>query len=289
MAERGKTVRLFLIEGTPTGRMKCELSNWTGVAYRIPHTMISKCTDRKELNNTGVYFLIGKDEDGITDKIYIGEAENVLPRINQHIIAGTKEWQDWTDCVIFVNKDDALNKAMVKYLENALYVLAKKANRCTIYNGNTPTKSSLSETDETEMLEYLDNLRLLMGAMGYKFLEEMESVPHKDNNGQLLTLKSPKSTYEATGKVTEDGFIVFKGSKITNDIANSFNKYGYCALREKLIANGTIVNFEFVKDYLFSSCSAASSVIQGHNTNGWIEWKTKDKRTLTDIMRETSE
>ena len=139
------------------------------------------------------------------------------------------------------------------------------------------------------MLEYLDNLRLLMGAMGYKFLEEMESVPHKDNNGQLLTLKSPKSTYEATGKVTEDGFIVFKGSKITNNIANSFNKSGYCALREKLIANGTIVNFEFVKDYLFSSCSAASSVIQGHNTNGWIEWKTKDKRTLTDIMRETSE
>ena len=82
--------------------------------------MISKCTDRKELNNTGVYFLIGKDEDGITDNVYIGEAENVLPRINQHIVAGNKEWQDWPESVMFINKDDALNKAIIKYLENAI-------------------------------------------------------------------------------------------------------------------------------------------------------------------------
>ena len=288
MVERGKTVRLFFIEGLPTGRMKCELSNWTGVAYRIPHTMISKCNDRKELNNTGVYFLIGKDEDGITDKIYIGEAENVLPRINQHILAGTKEWQDWTDCVIFVNKDDALNKAMVKYLENSLYILAKNADRCTIYNGNTPTKSSLSETDETEMLEYLDNLRLLMGAMGYKFLEKMEFNPQKEKNDDILHIRSSKLNIDASGKVVDDGFVVFKGSRISNEIAESFKSCNYLVLRNKLLANGTIVDSVFEKDYLFSSCSAAASVIRGINSNGWTEWKNDDKKTLNDIIKQSN-
>ena len=36
----GKVVKLFLIDGTPNGRWRCELSNWTGIAYKIPRSMI---------------------------------------------------------------------------------------------------------------------------------------------------------------------------------------------------------------------------------------------------------
>ncbi len=169
MAGHGKTIRLFLIEGVSSGRWKCELSNWTGLAYRVPRTMAAGCSDRRDLFSTGVYFLIGKTEDGSRDKVYIGEAESVFRRISDHMSSG-KEWQDWAEYVAFVSKDDALNKAMAKYLEASLYALAKEAGRCELVNGNAPTKSSLSETDEAEMKEYLDNLRLLMGAMGHGFL-----------------------------------------------------------------------------------------------------------------------
>jgi len=48
----GKTIRLFLIDGSPQGRMSCELSNWVGKAYKIPRTMIKDSADREELNNT---------------------------------------------------------------------------------------------------------------------------------------------------------------------------------------------------------------------------------------------
>lgn len=227
MAERGKKVTLFFIEGTPTGRLKCELSNWTGVAYRIPHTMIFKA-DREELNKAGVYFLIGKDEDDITDKIYIGEAEDVLSRINQHIAAKDKEWQDWTHCVMFVSNSDALNKAKIKYLEHSLYTQAKSVGRCTITNCNTPTKSALSESDESEMEEYKENLILIMGAIGYKFFEGIETSVSKGNNyDDLLILRSSKSAYDASGKVTNDGFVVFKGSKINNTVATSFKNSKY--------------------------------------------------------------
>ncbi len=61
-----KTIKIFLIDGEPNGRMTCELSNWTGKAYKIPRTQVKTCTDRLDLNNTGVYMLFGKAPDDST-------------------------------------------------------------------------------------------------------------------------------------------------------------------------------------------------------------------------------
>lgn len=32
---RGKNINLFLMDGDASGRIKCTLANWTGVAYKI--------------------------------------------------------------------------------------------------------------------------------------------------------------------------------------------------------------------------------------------------------------
>ena len=80
----GKTIKIFLIDGEPNGRMSCELSNWTGKVYKIPRIKIKECGDRDDLISTGVYLLFGKDEEG-KDLVYIGEAESILKRLNQHL------------------------------------------------------------------------------------------------------------------------------------------------------------------------------------------------------------
>lgn len=36
MATRGKSINLFLMDGEASGRIKCTLANWTGLAYKIP-------------------------------------------------------------------------------------------------------------------------------------------------------------------------------------------------------------------------------------------------------------
>jgi len=56
----GKTIKIFLIDGDPNGRMTVELSNWSGKAYKIPRVNIKDCTDRNDLQGTGVYLLLGK-------------------------------------------------------------------------------------------------------------------------------------------------------------------------------------------------------------------------------------
>lgn len=279
---RGRSIRLFLIEGESSGRWKCELSNWTGLAYRIPRNMLSKCSDRPDMDYAGIYFLIGKTDDQVRDKFYIGESEDVLYRLNQHIQNGDREWQDWSECVVFTSKDNQLNKAMIKYLESSLYDLAVKADRGEVVNGNRPRKSSLSEPDAAEMDEYLDNLRLLMGTLGYRFLEPSiaKDMGREDNMFYL----SKKSGCDARGVIVDDGFVVLKGSVVSDGIADSFRSKGYNLLRERLVDEGVIRDRTFVKDHLFSSYSAASSVVEGHNSNGWVDWRDRDGRTIDERL-----
>lgn len=40
---RSKTLKLFLMDGEPNGRIKCSLANWTGIAYKIPRTALPQC------------------------------------------------------------------------------------------------------------------------------------------------------------------------------------------------------------------------------------------------------
>ena len=53
-----------------------------------------------------------------------------------------KEKDFWHECVVFISKDNNLNKAHVKYLENRMYTIAKEAGRYQLENSNIPTQSS---------------------------------------------------------------------------------------------------------------------------------------------------
>ena len=69
---RSKTLKLFLIDGEPSGRIKCSLANWTGIAYKIPRTSLDKCKDMDILKQSGVYFLFGTDKED-NAVVYIGQ------------------------------------------------------------------------------------------------------------------------------------------------------------------------------------------------------------------------
>ena len=79
----GKAIELFLVNGSADSLTTAELSNWNGKAIKIPRTEISGC-DRDDIKGVGVYFLMCQEDDG-TDSVYIGEAENVLDRLTQHL------------------------------------------------------------------------------------------------------------------------------------------------------------------------------------------------------------
>ena len=272
----GKSIRLFLIEGIADGRWMCELSNWTGKAYKIPRNCVKGSSDREELKNTGIYFLFGKSDETDTYRVYIGEAENIYERLLTHL----KEKDFWHECVVFISKDNNLNKAHVKYLENRMYTIAKEAGRYQLENSNIPTQSSLSEADRAEMEEFINNAKLLLSAVGHKVLEAT-AIPSKTNNDPEIFVFEGKD-YKATGTTTADGFVVFKNSILSKKANSSLTK-SLLDKRNKLISENIIDSaFTFTKDYIFSSPSTAASIISGNSTNGKTAWRNSQGMTLKD-------
>lgn len=274
----GKTIELFFVDGTSEGIITAELSNWNGKAIKIPRTEIQSCS-REDIRNAGIYFLLCKDDLG-NDSVYIGEAENVYERLLQHMrdFQSGKESYYWSSAVIFIGRD--LNKAHIRYLENKLVGITTECNRFKVLTKNTYKKTVLKESQTAIMDEFIDNIKLLMSALGYKFLEAM---PKAKVNTTYFYCKGKDA--QGKGFISASGFTVLKGSTISSGIAPSLKTHGisYYRLRNELEANGTIVDRVFQLDYEFSAPSAASSVITGHTTNGTIEWKTEDGKKLKDV------
>lgn len=275
----GKTIKIFLIDGDPNGRMSCELSNWSGKAYKIPRIKIKDCSDRKDLENTAVYLLFGKDEEG-RDLVYIGEAESILKRLNQHLTQ--KDF--WNEAIIFISKDENLNKAHIKYLENRLHEIAKTANRYKIENSITPTLSSISESDRAEMEEFIENIKMLVNTLGHKVFDEKREFKSKQKQA-IFFIKAARGA-DAQGEPTSDGFVVLKGSKAAGSTVNSMT-LSILSLRLRLIDQGIMKNngdyLEFPEDYIFSSPSTAACMVLGRNANGLTEWKLKGGMTLREF------
>lgn len=274
---RGKTIRQFLIDGQANGRWITELSNWTGKAYKIPRTYVNQCRDRDDLNNTGVYFLFGRDDETDAEQVYIGEAENIFSRLKQHI----SEKDFWTECIVFISKDNNLNKAHIKYLEHHLYIMAKESKIYELINNIVPTESSISEMDRAEMDEFIDNMCLILGVLGHKMLEPSVSNG-KDRKNSLFTLQD-RSGVKATGRPISEGFAVLKGSKIAAEVASSLSK-SVVDKRQSLIDKGVVdENFTFTEDWSFSSPSLAAAIIVGYSINGRLAWKDKRGMALKDV------
>ena len=275
----GKTIKIFLIDGDPNGRMSCEISNWTGKAYKIPRIKIKECTDRDDLVSTGVYLLFGKDEEG-KDQVYIGEAESILKRLNQHL--NQKDF--WNETIVFISKDENLNKAHIKYLENRLHDIAKMANRYKIENSSTPTLSSISESDRAEMEEFIENIKMLVNTLGHKVFDEKREFNPKQKQ-EAFYIKSARGA-DGQGEPTSDGFVVFKGSKAAGTTVASMTQ-NFINLRQKLIEEGVLVNkgdfLIFPDDYIFSSPSTAAAMVLGRNANGLTEWKQINGRSLKEF------
>lgn len=258
--------------------MSCELSNWTGKAYKIPRIKLKECIDRPDLKNPGIYFLFGKEELG-KDIIYIGEAETVYNRITQHL--NQKDF--WNEAIVLISKDENLNKAHIKYLENRFYELAKVVNRYILDNSTIPTQSAISESDRSEMEEFIENAKLLISTLGHKVFDEKREVNALQNQ-QIFYLKGSRGA-DAQGQPTSDGFLVFKNSHAAGSMTTSItsNRINF---RANLIDQNIITlqgdHYIFPEDYIFNSASAAASVVLGRNANGLTEWKLKSGKTLKD-------
>ena len=235
----GKSIELFLVNGTADSLVTAELSNWNGKALKIPRIEVATC-NRDDITQAGVYFLFCKEDDE-SDSVYIGEAENVKERLLQHMrdYQAEKEKYYWNTAVIFTGRD--LNKALIRYLENRFVEVARNCNRYHVLTKNTYRNTVLKESQIAVMEEFADNVKILINALGYKVLE-----PIVQNGKDLSDIETEKlylnvGGVSAVGLVTTEGFVVLKGATVNEKSSTSLST-GIRKLREEKFAEGKVSN-----------------------------------------------
>ncbi|NLB81211.1 MAG: GIY-YIG nuclease family protein [Clostridiaceae bacterium] len=292
MSKRGKSINLFLMDGEASGRIKCTLANWTGVVYKIPRTALDLCKERGDLKQSGVYFLFGVSDETGNNVVYVGQAgvrksgEGLLYRLQEHKRDSDKNY--WTETVVFTTSNNSFGPTEISYLENRFCGLVLAAKRYDVENSKEPTQGNITEEKESELEEFVDYARIVMGTLGHKVFEPLVSLKSMEDSEKYNEAEEPilffnRANHNASGRRTSEGFVIFKGSTIVPNLQkscpNNVRKYRE-RYKSKIDDNNVLT-----EDILLSSPSAASAFIGGASLSGNIMWRTKEGITLKDLEK----
>ena len=289
----GKSIRLFLADGTPGGLLTAEIMNWTGHVVAAPRSDLAALLKRPEAIRTGIYILIGDDPNSLGGTIaYIGEGDDVSKRLYQHARPEDQGGKDfWDRAIVLTSKDTNLTKAHARYLESRLITLAQQANRTSLVNGTAPPPLPLPEADISDMEYFISQAKIVLPVLGVNLLRAVPTMPVAEQQGSgmaaTLSVQSPifeltlkKSGIAATAQEIDGEFTVFEGSTARSEW-QGVEGHGYKRLREKLEEDGTLVltndgSFRrFTRNQVFASPSAAAAMVTGRSANGRVEWKVQ--------------
>ena len=274
----GRSIRLFLIDGTPQGMRTAEVGNWTGLALVCPRTDLARLGGRLEARRTGAYILVGPSETSASGlAVYVGEGDEVWSRLTSH--DDSKDF--WTFAVVFVSKDENLTKAHVRWLEARLVTDIQRAKRAEVKNGNAPGGNKLPEPDTADMEAFYENVRLLLPTLGVNVFAADSIAISKARAKDATTLELRWEDARAECAVMNGQFIVQEGSTARVKQVDSLSD-GLRALRKALRDEGVLAPVQgnpallrFTQDYAFDSVSTAAGVVAGTGLNGRAHWKVQ--------------
>lgn len=274
MTTTGTTIRLFLTDSDPSGLRYAEIGISTILSFVIPRTALKKFGDRVEAVKTAVYFLVGQDENKPgRQKLYIGETEEVYKRLVQHANDRNKDF--WEYAIVFVTKDENLNRAFVKFLEALLIETAVKANRVTLVNTREESKNSISEPEKSDVIKLYNQILIISPIFNLNAFEVSEYSPTVPDKKEIVeiqfTIKG--SGFDAKGVIRNNKFIIRGGSKANVNEAPTLQnatKQLRQELRETEVLkfNADRTYLEFNQDFAFDYASSASQVVSGSTLSG---------------------
>ena len=125
-----------------------------------------------------------------------------------------------------------------------------------------------------------EEIEFVMGTLGFRMNDSSAQ-----SNQEIFT--TSRRGVVAKGVYSGESFDVLPGSEI--DINRAVNIESYNAKRQECLRDGTITETDG-KYYLnkiisFRTPSGASDFVLGGSTNGWVEWKDANGKTLDSIFR----
>ena len=277
------TIRLFLLDGTADGRIKCFIKGRTRIIFKIPRKDLAACKEREELNNGGVYFLLGETE------IYVGQAasrkngKGILGRLEEH---NRSEKNFWTEAIVFTDK--SFGATEISWLENKFCNMATNAARYKVTNGNDPSPGNITEGKEIVLEDHAEFAQLILNAIGYKIFEPLSkpAPPKKlDENDEEIFYFSRNVQRighipDAKMKRTPTGYKVLAGSEISSYEIPKLSM----SLKKRRHAAKVDENRRLLEDEEFSSAKLAAQFVIGNYAH-LTDWQTREGVPLKNISQ----
>lgn len=279
MMARPRTIQIYLPMGDPRGLRVAELTTSIVRVVEVPRKLLGQFLEMPEAKQVAVYFLINDDEDQDYPAVYIGQTGGAGQRLVDH----HKQKEFWNRALVVVSLTNSLTQTHALYLEWLGIKLANEAGRYTVENGNAGTKPHTPAPMEADCQEVFETMATLIATLGQPVFE-----PLAIDKGEQFFLRSSK--YDATGEYTVEGMVVLAGSKARKDIATSMANTPLVPKRQGLVDDGALKLegdfYVFQRDVLFKSPSGAAAMVRGASSNGWVEWVSKDGKTLDELKRQ---
>lgn len=293
---QGRTIKLFLADGTPSGLMTVEIMNWSGKALVCPRAALPHLASREEAKRTGVHLLVGPDPAApLKTRVYIGESDNCFARLVQH---DKDESNDFcTRIVLLVSKDANLTKAHVRYLEHRLIALAKAAGRATLDNTTGGSPVSLPESDVADMEGFLEQVQMILPVIGIDVTQPLPEAPATAGTPAGADT-SPVFELQVVGalgraQVVGGTFFLLKGSTARRQGVPAWTSYK--EQRAQLVEDGMFAVHPEQPDFLvvtqdlpLASPSAGAAMVAGRNMNGPQTWKVPGTGQTYAAWRESA-
>lgn len=285
MSSRAKTIQIYLPDGDPHGIREAELTTRIVKVIEVPRSILQNFLKMPESSQVGVYFLLGSSDDGSDSKVYIGQTGDLSQRLNRH----NRDKDFWDRVVVLISKTNSLTTTHALFLEWHCLQEARKAGRFSDENGNSGSRPHIPAPLEADCLEIFETAQTLLSTLGFPLFDALSGPSASSSNSGVFTCSA--SGANGRGIYNQEGFVVLKDSSGRIDVVDSFIGSAGERLRSRLIetaimrVDGDRVFFE--KDHLFKSPSTASSVLLGRSSNGWMDWRDAQNKTLSSVIRGT--
>lgn len=162
----GRSIRLFLADGSPDGMVTADMGNWVGKVLSAPRPRVGELLRRPECARTGIYVMLGPDPERAGALVaYIGEADDLAARMRYHVSSGDQDF--FERVAVTVSADDNLTKTHARYLESQLIRATQLAGSIRLTNTRAPDFRRLPEADMADMDYFLAQLRIVLPILGY--------------------------------------------------------------------------------------------------------------------------
>lgn len=271
---KSKRLEVIFHNGEPDGIRTYMRHLSTIKTYVVPRQYLSEAKSISGVDNPGVYFLIN-DEAGTLAQIYIGQTRNGVSRLDDH--NAKKDF--WNKAILFLADSEHFTLNILSGLEKFAIQKAIDAKRYDVENKAVP-KYKISEYDLPIVEEIYEEIEFIMATLGYRM--------NASNTAAHNIFTTARRGIIAYGTYSGESFDLLPDSEI--DFSKEVHIASYNEKRQAFLKDGTIAKqqdgrYILTKVISFKSPSGASDFVLGGSTNGWVEWKNCDGKTLNDIYR----